>query len=63
MDADNQLKDTLAITVANAISRIETLKDVSDRRCVFHEYKEWLSQNIDEEVWALPTDWNCQKQA
>ncbi len=62
MDADSQLKDTLAITVANAIARLELLKDAADRRSVFYEYKEWLEQDVEDEVWALPTDWNYEKQ-
>lgn len=62
MDADNQLKDTLAITVSNAIARLEILSDAADRRCIFYEYKEWLEQDVDDEVWAIPTDWNYEKQ-
>ena len=56
MDADSQLKEILKIAVINAVSRIETLEDPSDRRCIFHEYKEWLGQNINDEVWAIPTE-------
>ncbi len=62
MDADSQLKDTLAITVSNAIARLESLSNAADRRCIFHEYKEWLEQDVDDEVWALPTNWNYEKQ-
>ncbi len=58
MDADSQLKDTLHITVNNAVSRMEALKDPADRRCLFHEYKEWLSENLNDEVWAIPANWN-----
>ena len=61
MDADNQLKDTLAMTVSNAISRIEVLKNPLDKLSIFHEYQEWLEQDINDEVWALPNDWNCPK--
>ena len=62
MDADSQLKDTLAVTVSHAISRIEVLNNACDRRCIFQEYKEWLEQDVDDEVWALPADWNFEKQ-
>ena len=56
MDADSQLKEILKIAVNNAISRMEALKEPSDRRCIFHEYKEWLEQNINDEIWAIPTE-------
>ena len=56
MDADSKLKETLKITLNNAVSRMEQLKDPSDRRCLFHEYKEWLGKDINNEVWAIPTD-------
>ena len=58
MEADSQLKDTLQITVTNAVFRMETLKDPSDRRCLFNEYKEWLGEEINDEVWAIPSNWN-----
>ena len=56
MDADSQLKGILKIAVQNAVSRMEALKEPSDRRCIFHEYKEWLGENINDEVWAIPTE-------
>ncbi len=56
MDSDSQLKETLKIALKNAVSRIEALEEPSDRRCIFHEYKEWLGQNINDEVWAIPTE-------
>ena len=56
MDTDPQLKEILKITVNNAVSRMEALKDPSDRRCIFHEYKEWLGQNINDEVLAIPIE-------
>ena len=56
MDVDSQLKDTLYITVNNAVSRMEELKDPADRRCLFHEYKEWLGEDLRDEVWAIPSD-------
>jgi len=40
MNADSQLKATLNKAVLNAVSRMETLKEPSDRRCIFNEYKE-----------------------
>jgi len=27
-----------------------------NRRCVFKEYKEWLGENIDDEVLAIPAE-------
>ena len=56
MDADSQLKETLHIAVNNAVSRMGTLTDPADRRCLFHEYKEWLGADIDDEVWAIPRE-------
>ena len=56
MDPDSQLKEILKIAIDNAVSRMETLKEPSDRRCIFHEYKEWLGENINDEVWAIPTE-------
>ena len=61
MEIDNQLKDTLAITVSNAITRLEQLADPRDRRCIFQEYKEWLEQDIENEVWTFSSDWYYQK--
>ncbi|WP_320667515.1 hypothetical protein [Prochlorococcus sp. MIT 1307] len=58
MDADSQLRDTLHITVTNAVARMKTLQDIADRRCLFHEYKEWLGENLNDEVWAIPANWN-----
>ena len=58
MDADAQLVDTLHITVTNAVSRMEVLKEAADRRSIFNEYKEWLAEDINDDVWALPTNWN-----
>ena len=57
MNADSQLKDTLHVTVTNAVSRMEILKDPSDRRSLFHEYKEWLGEDVSDDVWAIPADW------
>jgi len=58
MDADSQLKGTLHITVKNAVSRMEMLGEAADRRCIFQEYKEWLGENVNDEVWAIPANWN-----
>ncbi len=58
MDADSQLKETLKIAVQNAVSRMEALEEPADRRCIFHEYKEWLGENISDEVLAIPAGWN-----
>ena len=56
MNADKHLKEILQMAVHNAVSRMEILKESSDRRCVFHEYKEWLGESIDNEVLAIPTE-------
>ena len=56
MNADKQLKEILHMAVNNAVSRMEILKEPSDRRCVFNEYKEWLGESIDNEVLAIPTE-------
>ena len=56
MNADNQLKDILHMSVKNAVSRMKFLRNPADRRCVFDEYKEWLGESIDDEVLAIPTD-------
>ena len=44
------------MAVNNAVSRMEILKEPSDRRCVFNEYKEWLGESIDNEVLAIPAE-------
>tara|TARA_Y100001968_G_scaffold327318_1_gene372085 strand:+ start:7027 stop:7221 length:195 start_codon:yes stop_codon:yes gene_type:complete len=56
MKADSRLKEILNMVVKNAISRMETLQDPADRRCLFHEYKEWLGEDINDEVWAIPRE-------
>ena len=56
MNSDIQLKKTLHVALAHAVSRMEILKDPSDRRCLFHEYKEWLGGDINDEVWAIPRE-------
>ena len=56
MNADQQLKDILHMVVNNAVSRMKILSSPSDRRCVFHEYKEWLGESIDDKVLAIPTE-------
>ena len=58
LDADSQLTDTLHITVKNAVSRMELLGNTADRRCLFNEYKEWLGEDVSDEVWAMPTGWS-----
>ena len=54
--ADKQLKEILHMAINNAVSRMELLKETSDRRCLFNEYKEWLGDSIDDEVLAIPTE-------
>ncbi len=61
MDPNSELKGTLEIIVSNAVSRMEGLKDVADRRAVFHEYKEWLAEPLSVDVWALPRNWHKEK--
>ena len=56
MNPDKELKEILNIVVNNAVSRMKTLKSTADRRCLFHEYKEWLGESIDDEVFAIPTE-------
>ena len=56
MDPDLRLKEILHVAVKNAVSRMETLKDPLDRRCIFLEYKEWLGEDINDEVWAIPRE-------
>ena len=56
MNADKELKDILHMAVNNAVSRMKILRRPADRRCVFHEYKEWLGESIDDEVFAIPTE-------
>ena len=56
MNADKELKDILHIAVKNAVSRMKILGNPAARRCLFHEYKEWLGENINDEVLAIPTE-------
>ena len=56
MNADKELKDILHMAVNNAVSRMKILRSHADRRCLFHEYKEWLGESIDDEVLAIPTE-------
>ncbi len=56
MNTDLRLKETLRLAVNNAVSRMEILEDPSNRRCIFYEYKEWLGENINDEVWAIPRE-------
>ncbi len=57
MDDDNDLKFTLQKVVSYAVLRMESASDANDRRCIYHEYKEWLGTSIDDWVLALPNDW------
>ena len=56
MNADNELKDILHMAVKNAVSRMKIVRSPADRRCLFHEYKEWLGESINDEVLAIPTE-------
>tara|TARA_Y100001968_G_C19217834_1_gene648096 strand:+ start:481 stop:693 length:213 start_codon:yes stop_codon:yes gene_type:complete len=53
MDADKQLKEILHMAIKNAVSWIETLEESAYRCCVFNKYKEWLAENIIDEVWGM----------
>ena len=56
MNPDKELKAILHMAVNNAVSRMKVLRSPTDRRCVFHEYKEWLGESIDDEILAIPTE-------
>ena len=56
MNADKELKDILHMAVKNAVSRMKIVRSPADRRCLFHEYKEWLGESINDEVLAIPTE-------
>ena len=56
MNADKELKDILNMAVKNAVSRMKIVRSPTDRRCLFHEYKEWLGESINNEVLAIPTE-------
>ena len=58
MNTDSELKETLHMAVSNAVSRMEILQEPADRRCLFHEYKEWLREDVSDEIWAIPANWN-----
>ncbi len=58
MSADKDLKLTLDNVVLYAVQRMESASDVSTRRCIFQEYKEWLGSSIDDWVLALPNNWH-----
>tara|TARA_B100000214_G_C23753088_1_gene528699 strand:- start:87 stop:284 length:198 start_codon:yes stop_codon:yes gene_type:complete len=57
MNEDRDLKLTLHNIVSHAILRMESASDAKNRRCIFHEYKEWLGTSIDDWVLALPDNW------
>ncbi len=56
MNNDSELKAILHLALHNAVSRMEILKEPSDRRCIFKEYKEWLGENINDDVWVIPRE-------
>ena len=58
MSSETELKKTLHRTVLNAVARIEATNEAEIRRCLFQEYKEWLGENIYDEVLYLPSEWN-----
>ena len=56
MNTESELKEILHLALNNAVSRMQTLKEPSDRRCIFNEYKEWLGKNINDDVWVIPRE-------
>ena len=56
MNADKELKKILRMAVNNAVSRMEILKELANRRCILNEYKEWLGENINDDVWVIPRE-------
>ena len=56
MNTDSELKEILHLALNNAVSRMETLIEPSDRRSIFNEYKEWLGENINDDVWVIPRE-------
>ena len=56
MDTDSELKEILCLVLNNAVSRMEILKEPADRRCIFNEYKEWLGENINDDVLVIPRE-------
>jgi len=56
MNPYKELKDILDMAVNNAVSRMKIIRSPCKRPCLFHEYKEWLGESIDDEVLAIPTD-------
>ena len=56
MTADNDLKLTLRQVVYYAVSRMESVTDPKTKRCIFHEYKEWLGSSIDDWILVLPNN-------
>ena len=56
MNPDKELKDILHMAVKNAVSRMKIVRSPADRRCLFHEYKEWLGESINDEVLTIPTE-------
>ena len=58
MNKNKALKKTLHDVVLHAVNRMEYMTDDKNRRCIFHEYKEWLGSSIDDWVLSLPNNWN-----
>ena len=51
-DDNQQHQDLLAEIVSHAISRIEVLKG-KDSICLAEEYKEWLGEDLENDVMSL----------
>ena len=56
MNADKHLNEILHMAVNNPVSRMKNLRNPADRRCLFHKYKEWLGESVDDEVLAILTE-------
>jgi len=54
--SDASLKRNLKEILQNAVRMIEGNDKVEVRRSIFNEYKEWLGENINEDVLYLPKD-------
>ncbi len=53
LDSDLKQEEVLAEIVSHAITRIELLAE-EDSACLVAEYKEWLEEDVDNNVISLP---------
>ena len=40
-----------------SLKRLNNLNG-ENREALYDEYKEWLGEEINDEVWAIPSNWN-----